>query len=77
MPRFQQGSTLAGFIEALKSKGDTSPNAHFKQYVGCALVCDDRLEEGMPYLEMAERDFRADFLMRPTAASLGGGVQTI
>jgi len=68
MPRFQQGSTLTGFIEALRSEADTSRNAHFKNYVGCALICDGRLEEGIPYLQRAERDYRAGFMRRPSAA---------
>jgi hypothetical protein len=68
MPRFQQGSTLSGFIEALRPEADTSRNTHFKNYVGCALVCDGRLEEGIPYLQRAERDFRAGFVKMPAAA---------
>jgi hypothetical protein len=68
MPRFQQGSTLAGLVEALRPDADGCPNTHFKKEVGCALVCDGHLHEGIPYLQKAERDYRAGFLKRPTAA---------
>lgn len=67
MPRFKQGSTLAGLVDALKPDADGCPNTHFKKEVGCALICDGRLEEGIQYLEKAERDYRAGFIKRPTA----------
>jgi hypothetical protein len=68
MPRFEQGSTLAGLVDALKPKADGCPNTHFKKEVACALICDGRLEEGIPYLLRAEKDYRAGFLTMPTAA---------
>lgn len=70
MPRFTQGSTLAGLVDALKPEADGCPNTHFKKEVGCALICDGRSEEGIRYLQRAERDYRAGFIKRPTAAWL-------
>ena len=61
MPRFEQGSTLAGLVDALRPDADGCPNTHFKKEVGCALICDGRLEEGIPYLQRAEREYRAGF----------------
>jgi len=68
LPLFDQGSTLAGYIDALKPDADNSPNPHFKKEVGCALICDGRLDEGIPYLQRAEMEYRAGFLERPSAA---------
>jgi len=61
MPRFEQGSTVTGLIDALRPDADGCPNTHFKKEVGCALICDGRLEEGIPYLQRAEREYRAGF----------------
>lgn len=68
MPRFEQGSTLAGLVDALKPEADGCPNTHFKKEVGCALTCDGRLEEALPYLHRAEQEYRDGFRERPTAA---------
>jgi len=67
MPLFNQSSSLSGLIDALKPQAESSPNTHFKKEVGCALVCDGRLEEGISYLRRAEKEYRDGFQKMPTA----------
>jgi hypothetical protein len=67
VPLFNQSSSLSGLIDTLKPQAENSPNIHFKKEVGCALVCDGRLEEGSSYLRRAEKEYRDGFHKMPTA----------
>jgi len=67
LPIFEQTSTLAGYVEALKQRSAGVSNPHFKGDIGAALACDKRLDEARYYLEAAENEYRAGLREMPTA----------
>ncbi len=58
-PIFDRSATLSGYVAAMKELSEGSPNAHFRADIGCALICDGRIEEGSRYLRKAEEEYRA------------------
>src|SRR6266498_3541564 len=56
-PIFQQTSTLEGYIAALKGRGEhLSP--HIPAEIGCALILNNQINQALPYIERAEREYR-------------------